>query len=370
MTTSATARAMADAASELIAGVDATDRATLCSTFPSDEERTRWFYTPTDHGGLTLHRLSPVQHRQVMRLVRAGLGRGGYVTVATIMGLENVLDELEGWTSRWEGPRGRDPLRYYVRIFGTPGSPQWGWRIGGHHVSLNFTIVNDEVVAASPLFFGADPASSPLTGGMLLRPLGACEDIARDLMDRLDASQHARAIVSGVPPVDLVGANRSALSEGDGPLRLARVWRNEFTGELLDLVERIQDDEESRISLTDAHVDALRYTARPKGLAASAMTDAQRDVLRTLVDAYVERLADDVAAAASERITGVFGDLHFAWAGSLERGRPHYYRIQGPRTLIEYDNTTRDANHVHTVWRDPVADFGRDALGAHRRTGH
>jgi hypothetical protein len=235
---------------------------------------------------------------------------------------------------------------------------------------VNITIVDGEVTSASPLFLGADPAASPLTGGVSLRPLGACEDLARELVDLFDDDARAAAIVSDVPPVDLVGANRPELSDGDGPLRLARVWRHEFTGELLDLVERIQDTEEEKISLTAGHVDALRWTSRPKGLAASAMTDRQRAALAALTEVYIERLDDGIAEEARARIGPMFDELHFAWAGSTLRGRPHYYRIQGPRTLIEYDNTTRDANHVHTVWRDPVADFGRDTLGAHRRSGH
>lgn len=358
---------MTDAAQAVIESLTEAQRADALWPFADTAERERWFYTPTDHGGVTLSQLDPHQQRAVMRLVRTALSRPGYVTAVTVIGLENVLDELESWTTGWENSRGRDPQRYYLRFFGRPGDATWGWRFGGHHVSLNFTIDNGEVAAMSPLFFGADPADSPLLGGAHLRPLGAHEDLARDLLALLNDNQREVAVVSSVPPVDLVGANRAHLAEGDGPLRLAKVWRNEFTGELLDLVEGMQDREEAKIDLRPEHIDAVRFSQRPKGLAVSAMNDRQRSVMRELVWLYVDRLNESIVDTVRERTETSFDQIHFAWAGGLERGRAHYYRLQGPRFLAEYDNTTRDANHVHTVWRDPVNDFGRDALGEHRR---
>ncbi|MEY2967072.1 MAG: DUF3500 domain-containing protein [Ilumatobacteraceae bacterium] len=368
--TRAVASAMADIANELLGTLDADQRAVAQWRFPSDEERRLWFYTPTDHGGLTLHGLIPAQHRLVMRLVDSVLSRPGYVTVSTVMGLENVLDQLEGWGAMWNFPRGRDPQRYFLRFFGDPGSDAWGWRIGGHHISLNITVCNDEVASSTPCFLGADPAASPLLGGQLLRPLAGCEDLARDLLAAFDDDQRRIAIVADVPPVDLVGANRARLSDGDRPLRLAKVWRDEFTGELRDVVERIQDTEEEKIGLTEQHLQAVEYTTAPKGLAAAHMRGDQRNILEALVGTYLDRVRDEVAAAEWERVREHFELLHFAWAGSTERGLPHYYRIQGPRLLAEYDNTTRDGNHVHTVWRDPINDFGVDALGDHHRHGH
>jgi hypothetical protein len=223
------ARAMADITQSLLATLNTEQRALAQWAFPSDEERTQWFYTPTDHGGLTLHTLTPEQTRLVMRLVDSGLSRPAYITVSTIMGLENVLDQLEGWGSLWNFPRGRDPQRYFLRVFGEPGSDIWGWRLGGHHVSLHFTIRNGEVVSSTPCFLGADPAASPLLGGHMLRPLGACEDLARELLYSLSDGQQDIAIVSAVPPTDLVSANRPFVTDGDTPLPLAQVWRNQFT---------------------------------------------------------------------------------------------------------------------------------------------
>ncbi|MEY2767594.1 MAG: hypothetical protein RI912_1257 [Actinomycetota bacterium] len=361
---------MADAASSFLASLDTHQRETAQWPFPSDHERRLWFYTPTDHGGVTLGDLRPAQRRLAMALLDSGLSRPAYVTASTVLGLENVLDQLEGFTASWGWERGRDPQRYFVRIFGEPGSEAWGWRFGGHHVSVNHTVLNGELAAGTPLFLGADPASSPLLGGQLLRPLGACEDIARELLRSLDGRQRDFAVVSAVPPVDLVGANRSELSDGDGPLPLAHVWRNEFTGELARTVARIQDTEEAKIGLMDEHVDSVRYRTVPIGLAAADMTEAQRSMLRGLLDTYVGRLPDDAAERFWAQVDRHFESVHFAWAGSLEPGLPHYYRLHGPRLLAEYDNTTRDGNHVHTVLRDPVDDFGVDSLGTHRRSAH
>ncbi len=362
---------MADAAQSLLDSLSADQRRRAQWEFPSDEERLRWFYTPTDHGGLTLGEMRPAQQQLTMRLVATGLSRAGYVTATTIMGLENVLDELEAWRASFGHERGRDPGRYYLRIFGAPGADRWSWRFGGHHVSIHHTVVGGELRAFTPCFLGADPASSPLLGPHRLRPLAACTDLAFELLWSLTEEQRAAAVLSPVPPIDLVGANRTVLGEGDGPLRLATVWRDEWTGELRERLEQFQDAEEAKVGLTDAHVDALRLTTAPKGLSAAAMSASQRELLKALLATYVRRLPDEVAEREMAKVDGPsFAALHLAWAGGLEPARPHYYRVQGHRLLVEYDNTTRDANHVHTVWRDPVGDFGMDALGAHRRQEH
>ena len=134
------ASAMAEAATTWLDLLDEAQRSDATGDVPaadgSDTERRRWFYTPTDHGGLDLHRQTPSQQRAAMRLVATGLSEAGYVTVATTMGLENVLDRHEGFTTRFDRERGRDPGLYYLRVFGTPGGDApWGWRFGGHHVS-------------------------------------------------------------------------------------------------------------------------------------------------------------------------------------------------------------------------------------------
>jgi hypothetical protein len=369
--TASVAARMADAAADLLATVDGVQRDVLAWPFPSDDERRQWFYTPTDHGGLPLLGMRPGQQRLALKLVAAGLSRPGFVTVSTIMGLDNVLDELEGWTTMWEGERGRDPGRYYLRIFGSPSDGDaWAWRFGGHHVSLNVAIMGGEVVAMTPCFFGADPASSPLLGPHPLRPLAAVEDLARDLVRSLDESQRAAAVVSPVAPVDLVGANRPSLSEGDGPLPLPLVWRSQFDGDVGALVQKVHDDAERKAGTRPEHTDAVRWSSSPKGLAASSLRGDQQAALRALLDLYVHRVPDDVADREAAKYAGDDLLAHsFLWAGGVEPGEGHYYRVQGPRLVVEYDNTQRGANHVHSVWRDPAGDFG-DPLLAHYRRAH
>src|SRR5690349_19420909 len=178
-----------------------------------DAERRRWFYTPTDHGGLTLHAQRPAQQRLAMALLGTGTSQAGYVSVATVMGLENVLDHTENFTIMFGRERGRDPGLYYLRVFGDPaGSAPWGWRFGGHHVSVSHLVVDGAVVASTPSFLGADPAIAPLLGS-LLRPLAGPEDIARDLMRSLSAPLSERALLLPKAPGDIVGANRTTLSE-------------------------------------------------------------------------------------------------------------------------------------------------------------
>ncbi|GLY06529.1 MULTISPECIES: DUF3500 domain-containing protein [Actinoplanes] len=367
------AERMVTAATAWIAALDPAQRADAVLPWPADQERRRWFYTPTDHGGLPLQRMGPEQQQAAHRLVATGLSGPGYVTAATIMGLENVLDEADGWSASWGRPRGRDPQLYYLTVFGTPSlSGPWSWRFGGHHVSVHHLVLDGRVQASSPCFLGADPATSPLLGGHLLRPLGAAEDLARDLLAVLDDGQLAGAVICPVAPVDIVGGNRSQLSDGDRVLPLPEVWRGRFTDpRLRELTAAIHEKAEARAGVTEQHRDAVALTGVPKGLPAAAMSPEQREVLRALLDVYVGRIPEELAEREAAKFAGDRLDgVHFAWAGDTRRGRPHYYRLQGPGLLAEYDNTQRDADHVHTVWRDPENDFGDDVLGRHRAAFH
>jgi hypothetical protein len=360
---------MADAANEFLASLDEDQRAVAAWPFPSDDERRLWFYTPTDHGGLPLSAMRPAQQRLAFKLVASGLSRPGFVTVATIIGLDNILDELEGWITTFARERGRDPGLYYLRIFGDPaGEDAWSWRFGGHHVSINHVVIDGEVQASTPCFLGADPASSPLLGPHPLRPLAGAEDLGRELVRSLGDEQQAQAVLSSVAPVDIVGANRSRVTDGDLPLPLPDIWRGRFGGEQGKLLEAIQENAERTAGLRPEHLEAVRFTDTPKGVPAGLLDDAQKEMLRELLGVYVRRIPDALADAEGAKFAGDRLDaVHFAWAGGTEPGEPHYYRVQGARLLVEYDNTQRNANHIHAVWRDPGGDFGDDVLARHYR---
>jgi hypothetical protein len=363
---------MAHAAQSFLDNLNEKQRSAAQWPFPANDERLRWYYTPTDHGGLPLSEMRPKQQQLALKVLASGLSRPAYVTACTIIGLDNILDELEGWSATWGRERGRDPGLYYLRVFGEPGGDDaWSWRFGGHHISIHHLVVDGAVRASTPLFLGADPAASPFLGGYELRPLGSAEDLGRELLASLDKEKRAPAVISPVPPFDLVGANRARVQGGELPLRLPEVWRGRFEGDLGQWVDTLQRQLEEGLGITDEHLEALRFTLAPKGISAEDLSGPQRRVLRDIVAVYVSRLPDDLANAELERYTEEhLKKLTFAWAGGAERGMPHYYRVQGPRLLIEYDNAQRGGNHAHSVWRDPGGDFGMDILSEHHLHGY
>lgn len=338
---SAVASRMAAAASAWLASLDEGQLHEAQWPGPGDgqgaeTDRVRWSYVPTDHGGLPLGQQRPGQQSLALELVATGLSEAGYVTVCGVLGLENVLDRVEGFRhgrgSRRE--RYRDPGLYYLRVFGDPGGrAAWGWRFGGHHVSLNNLVVEGRVEAVTPCFLGANPAAAPLLGGGTLRLLGPTEDLARELVRSLPGALAAQAVVAGTPPSDLVSGSRPLLPR-DGEVGLG--------------------PDDGRLALT----------SQPQGLPGARLDAEQRELLAALVAAYVGR----VPAGLVEPVD--LDAVHLLWAGSTEPGRPHYYRLHAPRLLVEWDDVQQGGNHAHSVWRDPQADFGLDALADHRAKHH
>jgi hypothetical protein len=322
---------MAGAATRFLAGLTPEQRQQASFAFKADE-RLHWHFIPTEmfaRNGLLIKAMTEPQRQLARDLLRAGLSQRGYLTATSIMELEAVLGDLERAQRQQTPPRQgaraleRDPEKYFFSIFGTPSTKDtWGWRVEGHHVSLNFTVVNGTLVAGSPSFFGSNPAEvreGPKKG---LRILGAEEDAARALLDALDASQRAMATIDVVAPSDMLTMNKNDIN----PLS-------------------------------------------PAGVTAAALTPAQRDLLLKLIDVYTGAMADDISADRLSRLRKAgLEKIAFAWAGPVERGQKHYYRIQGPTFLVEYDNTQNDGNHIHSVWRDFDGDFGRDLLREHLKS--
>jgi uncharacterized protein DUF3500 len=325
------ATAMSTAATAFLGALTPEQRQQAAFAFDTDE-RLHWHFIPTEmypRNGLLVRDMTPAQRSLAHDLMKASLSQRGYMTATQIMDLENVLNAIEAAQraagSSAEAARAleRNPQKYFFSVFGTP-SPKntWGWRVEGHHVSLHFTVVNGTLVASSPTFFGSNPAEvrdGPKKG---LRILGAEEDAARALLDALDASQRTTAIIEAKAPGDM---------------------------------------------LTMANVNISPLS--PAGLSAEAMTPPQRELLMKLIDVYTGYMAADLAADRTAKLkkAGV-EKIAFAWAGETERGKKHYYRLQGPTFLVEYDNTQNDGNHIHSVWRDFNGDFGRDLLREHLRS--
>jgi hypothetical protein len=305
------------------------------------------------------------QQRLAHQLITTGLSRAGYAVASTVMGLEAILDALEGW--RWPG-RGRDPALYYIHIFGEPSEKDpWGWRFEGHHISLNYTIVNGRILSPTPTFFGANPAEIALGAVGTLRPLAGVEDLARELVHSLNEEQYTTAVISPAPPTDIVLANRSMVVEGALPFPVPKLMGLPMTDAEWEHLERWRKE----LGLTQEHLEALRFTSTPKGLATSAMQSPQREILWALIRQYIERMPEEIAEIEIEKLQHRGIDrVHFAWAGGREPRVPHYYRLQGPDFVVEYDNTQNDANHIHSVWRDPANDFGTDLLTRHYARSH
>ncbi|MHA6615635.1 DUF3500 domain-containing protein [Pseudonocardia sp. DLS-67] len=356
---------MAEAATAWLDSLDPTQREVAVGPPPGasgegEAERTRWYYTPTDHGGLTFHQQRPAQHRLVMRLLASGLSAAGYTTVATVLGLENVLDRTEGFTVDFGRERGRDPGQYYLRVFGEPGGrAPWGWRFGGHHVSLHNLVVDGRVAATTPCFLGADPAASPLLGGAVLRPLAAAEDLARELVRSLRPEPAARAMLLPRAPDDIVGANSPRIDNGVVRDGLWRPGPHTPPGAA-----------SAATGLEGADQEAVALTPDPKGVPGAELDGTQRELLHALLGTYLDRVPPGISSLPRYDDPAALDAVHVAWAGSTTPGEPHYYRLQGPRLLVEWDNTQRNVNHAHAVWRDPESDFGRDVLAAHRAAHH
>ncbi|MEO6197469.1 MAG: DUF3500 domain-containing protein [Dehalococcoidia bacterium] len=328
---------------------DQRDRATF--GFPEDEQRRDWAYFPRNHAGLPLHNMDRSQQKLAHVLLSTGLSLSAYARVTSIIGLESVLNLLEG--RRMDAVR--DPGRYFVSVFGEPGVASWGYRIEGHHVCLNYTLVDGGLVSATPIFLGANPASVSHGDVDVVRPCAEEEDLGRELLLSLDDDQRRLAVLADTAPPDFVLANSPFVPEACMPGDV---------GTLPQIMQRIGDVP------AEARAAVAFERAVPKGLAVAKMSPDQTSLLRRLVSVYVERLPGGAAEEEMARLEPSFASLHFAWAGGSGRREGHYYRIQGGTFLIEYDNTQNDANHVHAVWRDAVRDFGDDVLRRHVAQSH
>jgi hypothetical protein len=338
---------MQQAALDLMAALDSKQRETLHFQLDADATRTDWGYFPRNFHGLALGAMDAKQQKLAHKLVSLALSLHGYAKVTTIIALDNVLDVIENRAI----PALRDPGRYFLSLYGDPSAPPWAFQFEGHHVSLNFTLGAAGVVSPTPLFFGSNPAEVEHGGAPVVRVCGEEEDTARELLLSLDGEQRAQAMICDEAPPDFVLMNAAHV-----PARM-------ITGEAFSMAQvRERFD-----AMSADHKQALTFEkAQAAGLPASAMTHAQRERLDALIAVYIERLPEDLARIERAKIEAAgIEQVHFAWAGSKRRREGHYYRLQGPSLLIEYDNTQDGANHIHAVWRDPDGDFGADLLRDH-----
>ncbi|HTH49811.1 MAG TPA: DUF3500 domain-containing protein [Candidatus Limnocylindria bacterium] len=311
---------MAASAKNLVDALDDMQRAKALFAFDA-EERENWHFIPKERKGLTLKEMTAAQQRLAFALLNSGLSQRGYGQAMTIMSLEQILQDMEGPTRKFP----RDPELYHVSIFGTPSDKgSWGWRVEGHHLSVNFTLIDGKVVAGTPSFMGTNPGEVKTGRRAGLRVLGAEEELGRQLVKSLSESQRKTAVLDTKAPDDI-----------------------------LTLASRKAD------------------LGKPVGLPLSELNPEQHELAVKLIHAYIDRLRWDLSTADFAKIEAAgLDNVRFAWMGSFERGQRHYYRMHGPTFVLEYDNTQNDANHVHAVWRDFNGDFGRDMLADHLKADH
>ncbi len=343
---------MADAARDFLQALTPAQRPH--ASFAIDDSATRrdWGYFPRRFQGLSLGEMDGRQQRLAHRLVSTALSLHGYTKVTTIIALEEVLNRIEGRAR----PDVRDPGRYFLSIFGDPGGGTWAWQFEGHHISLNVTIAGEQAVAVTPLFLGSNPAEVDHAGRAVLRVMGEEEDAGRELLASLNGDQQGKAIIAPEAPPDFVLMNVPQIPE--------RMLPGEAGGPRGTVANFARYPQEQR--------EMVRFErGRPKGIAYGELLPAQQERFAALLDVYFDRVPEELAAIERARIHAAGIDaLHFAWAGETARRQPHYYRVQGPRMLIEYDNTQDGANHIHAVWRDPDNDFGDDILREHTQQAH
>ena len=305
---------MAVAAERFLASLS-NDQATKAKYAFEAPERLDWHFIPRPRKGLPIKELNPEQRALAFGLIQTGTAGSGSLKVTTIMSLEAILRDLE----KGSGPI-RDPELYYLTFFGTPTNRgRWGWRVEGHHLSLNFVLEDGKIISATPAFFGANPAEVRQGPRQGLRTLADRDDRALRLLQALDDNQKKKAISSSEAP------------------------------------REIRD-------VAPPHPQPL--TTPAEGIAYAEMSGDQRTMLRALFESYAQDMTEEVSGAWLTEINRAGLDsIKFTWAGPADRSSPHAYRVQGPTFLIEFNNTQNGANHIHSVWRNLLGDFGIPLAG-------
>lgn len=282
----------------------------------NDASRLDWHYIPSSmfpRAGVQLNELDPNQKSKLDELLKAFLSETGYTKTMKIIDLENILLEISGDSIM------RNPENYSVAFYGNPEKDSlWAFSFEGHHVSLNFTILNGKVENA-PRFFGANPARIPYGTREGERTLQMEEDLGFELINSLSEEQRKMAIFQEKPFFDIV------------------------TGK-------------------STEVEPLS----PVGIMYGQLSRNQQLIFLKLLDEYLSTIPAEQAEKRMESIKKEgLDEVRFGWAGATVLGVGHYYRIQGKSFLIEFDNVQNKANHIHTVWRDFDGDFGRDMIREH-----
>lgn len=304
-------------AKAFLATLDDAQRARASVDYQSDL-RVAWHFIPMEsRKGLPLMDMNAEQQTAAKALLRAAVSQLGYDKATTIMQLEGILLQLEGP----KDPPTRNPLKYYVTLFGTAAKDKtWGLSVEGHHLSLNFSFQGNKIIDSTPQFMGSNPAQLNASFGDKFpkgfRVLGNEEQLGFELVTSLDEKQLSTAMLPGQVPEEI-----RAAGEAQPPLSAAA------------------------------------------GIPASELNSEQQALLKKLIETYSSKMKPGVSKQRWNLIDQAgFDKVTFAWAGALKPGVGHYYRVQGATFVIEFINVQADAegnpaNHIHCIWRDLQGDF-------------
>ncbi|MEU6540969.1 DUF3500 domain-containing protein [Streptomyces sp. NPDC047000] len=315
--------------------------------------RRDWDFVPKpDRTGLSLSAMDGHQRALSHALLSAGLSTRGYTMALSIMAMENVLREAGTHRFGVAAADVRNPDLYFFSFFGRPSHEDtWGWRVIGHHLSLNYTIIDERFLSVTPCNMGSQPASAGA-----LAPLKDDDRLGFSLLDALSPEQRSTAVIHHVAPADFVTRQVPLLGKVEYPDR----WD-------LGIPSYVISEEDRQ---------TLKFEKdNPRGIAVVDLALEQAEAFWSLVSSHLNRMPAVVADKHLERLHDEGAEnIFFCWAGGTRQGTSHYYRIQSRRLLFEFDNAIDSGNHIHSMWRDYRNDFGHELLLDHyereRATGH
>jgi len=300
----------------------------------TDTSRLKWNNLPVGlraRAGTSIGNMTNDQRKLVHRILSASLSSQGYLKATGIMHLDELINrfydslhvrkEINDTTYGFVQKLLWSPRNYFFAFFGSPADKQWGYKLEGHHLSLNFTFVGDQL-SVTPLFVGTDPAEYLRSEYAGWRVLGQEEDLGLKLIATLTEQQKKKAIHSTEVPADIITSAESGK-------RLVDNW----------------------------------------GIRGAELDKKQKEILQSIIREFVFNLEYDKAVLEYDKIIKAGIDrVYFGWIGGFEEKQAHYFVLNGPTFLIEFDNNggpRRSANHIHAIWREKGNEYGEDVLKSH-----